>query len=41
MFTNLSIQAAGKYRLEGKNYIVRDGDIILFKFNVTDSKKKK
>jgi len=25
---------AGKVRLEGKDYIVRDGDIILFRFNV-------
>ncbi|MDY7009878.1 MAG: DUF933 domain-containing protein [Planctomycetota bacterium] len=27
-------RAAGKFRLEGKNYIVRDGDEILFRFNV-------
>ena len=25
---------AGKWRLEGKDYIVRDGDVILFRFNV-------
>jgi ribosome-binding ATPase len=25
---------AGKYRLEGKEYVVRDGDIINFRFNV-------
>ena len=25
---------AGKWRLEGKNYIVQDGDVILFRFNV-------
>ena len=25
---------AGKMRLEGKDYIVRDGDIIYFRFNV-------
>jgi len=25
---------AGKWRLEGKNYIVKDGDVILFRFNV-------
>lgn len=25
---------AGKFRLEGKEYIVRDGDVILFRFNV-------
>jgi len=27
-------KAAGKVRLEGKNYVVQDGDVILFKFNV-------
>ena len=26
-------QAAGKYRQEGKQYTVLDGDIIFFKFN--------
>jgi obg-like ATPase 1 len=26
-------KAAGKYRQQGKNYIVEDGDIIFFKFN--------
>ena len=25
---------AGKWRLEGKDYIVKDGDVILFRFNV-------
>jgi GTP-binding protein YchF len=25
---------AGKFRVEGKDYIVRDGDVILFRFNV-------
>ena len=25
---------AGKVRLEGKEYIVQDGDIMLFRFNV-------
>jgi len=32
-----SIQAArdaGKYRLEGKDYVVQDGDVALFRFNV-------
>ncbi|MBO7174579.1 MAG: DUF933 domain-containing protein, partial [Spirochaetaceae bacterium] len=24
----------GKYRMEGKEYLVQDGDIIFFKFNV-------
>lgn len=28
------IKEAGKYRLEGKEYIVKDGDVIFFKFNV-------
>lgn len=27
------IKEAGKYRLEGKDYIVQDGDVIFFKFN--------
>lgn len=34
------IKAAGKYRQEGKNYVVQDGDIIHFMFNVTTQKKK-
>ena len=41
------MQAAGKYRQQGKAYIVEDGDIILFKFNAgagltagKDAKKK-
>ena len=29
-----ALKAAGKIRLEGKEYVVRDGDIIDFKFNV-------
>jgi GTP-binding protein YchF len=29
-----AVKAAGKIRLEGKDYIVRDGDIINFRFNV-------
>ena len=37
-------QAAGKYRQQGRNYIVEDGDIIFFKFNagagLTAAKKK-
>lgn len=28
-----SFQAAGKYRQQGKAYVVQDGDIIFFKFN--------
>ena len=34
------VKAAGKYRQEGKQYIVKDGDIIFFQFNVTNDKKK-
>ena len=34
------VKSAGKYRQEGKTYIVQDGDIILFQFNVTATKKK-
>jgi obg-like ATPase 1 len=33
-------KAEGKYKQEGKNYEVLDGDIIYFKFNVTSSAKK-
>jgi obg-like ATPase 1 len=37
-------KAAGKYRQQGKTYVVEDGDIILFKFNagagLTKDKKK-
>ncbi len=29
-----AIKSAGKFRLEGKEYVVRDGDIINFRFNV-------
>jgi len=29
-----AIKAAGKLRLEGKTYLVEDGDVILFRFNV-------
>eukprot|EP01095_Lingulamoeba_sp_RSL-Kostka_P002747 TRINITY_DN13669_c0_g1_i1.p1 TRINITY_DN13669_c0_g1~~TRINITY_DN13669_c0_g1_i1.p1 ORF type:complete len:459 (+),score=164.50 TRINITY_DN13669_c0_g1_i1:197-1378(+) len=31
----------GKYRLEGKNYVMKDGDIVFFKFNAAGGKKKK
>lgn len=37
-------KAAGKYRQQGRNYVVLDGDIIFFKFNagagLKDAKKK-
>jgi ribosome-binding ATPase YchF (GTP1/OBG family) len=29
-----ALKAAGKIRLEGKEYIVQDGDVIRFRFNV-------
>ncbi|MDR2842308.1 MAG: redox-regulated ATPase YchF [Spirochaetaceae bacterium] len=32
--TEAKIKEAGKYRQEGKDYIVQDGDVIFFKFNV-------
>jgi GTP-binding protein YchF len=32
--TEAKIKEAGKYRIEGKEYIVRDGDVMFFKFNV-------
>jgi obg-like ATPase 1 len=32
--TEAAVKAAGKYRQEGKNYVVQDGDIIFFKFNL-------
>ena len=36
-----AVKDAGKYRQEGKNYEVKDKDIIFFKFNVTADAKKK
>lgn len=38
-----AVKAAGKYRQQGRNYTVEDGDVILFKFNAgpgLTSKKK-
>ena len=32
--TPLKVKEAGKVRLEGKDYVVKDGDIMLFRFNV-------
>jgi GTP-binding protein YchF len=32
--TEAKIKEAGKYRVEGKDYVVRDGDVLFFKFNV-------
>ena len=34
------VKAAGLYRQQGKEYVVNDADIIFFKFNVTNTKKK-
>ena len=31
--TEAKIREAGKYRLEGREYVVKDGDVIFFKFN--------
>jgi len=28
------LRAAGRFRLEGRDYVVRDGDVINFRFNV-------
>lgn len=36
-----AVKAEGLYRQNGKDYVVLDGDILLFKFNVSDAKKKK
>ncbi|KAI7905312.1 GTP-binding protein YchF [Cokeromyces recurvatus] len=36
-----AVKAAGKYLQKGKDYVVEDGDIIYFKFNVTAPSKKK
>nr|KYP62487.1 Obg-like ATPase 1 [Cajanus cajan] len=35
-----AVKAAGKYKQEGKTYVVQDGDIIFFKFNVSGGGKK-
>lgn len=37
--TESAVKAAGKYRQEGKGYVLQDGDVCFFKFNVTASKK--
>jgi len=34
------VKAAGRYRQEGKTYVMQDGDIVHFMFNVTAPKKK-
>jgi len=39
-----AVKGAGKYRQQGRNYVVEDGDVIFFKFNagagLTAAKKK-
>jgi hypothetical protein len=32
--TMQKVKEAGKMRLEGKDYVVKDGDILLFRFNI-------
>jgi ribosome-binding ATPase len=32
--TETAVKEAGKYRSEGKDYVVKDGDVLLFRFNV-------
>ena len=32
--TRAAARAAGKARLEGKDYIMQDGDVVEFRFNV-------
>ncbi|KAK6310101.1 hypothetical protein J4Q44_G00199820 [Coregonus suidteri] len=36
-----AVKAAGKYREQGKTYVVEDGDIIFFKFNTPNQPKTK
>ena len=39
--TTQDVKDEGLYRQQGKTYLCLDGDIMLFKFNVTADKKKK
>ena len=32
--TELGVKEAGKLRIEGKDYVAKDGDIMHFRFNV-------
>lgn len=34
------VRDAGKYRQEGKQYVMQDGDIVVFMHNTTAAKKK-
>ena len=36
-----AVKGAGKYLQKGKEYVVDDGDVIYFKFNVTSTGAKK
>jgi obg-like ATPase 1 len=36
--TEQAVKAEGKYVQKGKEYVVEDGDIILFRFNVGKGK---
>ncbi|XP_032821592.1 obg-like ATPase 1 [Petromyzon marinus] len=36
-----AVKGVGKYRQQGRNYVVEDGDIIFFKFNTPSQPKKK
>jgi len=38
--SEVEARARGKYRQQGKEYVVVDGDIIFFKFNTPQSSKK-
>ena len=35
-----AVKAAGKYKQQGKEYVMEDGLIVFFKFNVSGAKKK-
>jgi obg-like ATPase 1 len=39
--SDLAVKAEGKYMQKGKSYVVLDGDVIFFKFNVAGGKNKK
>lgn len=36
----MGVKKAGKYRQEGKNYVMADGDVVFFKHNAGGAKKK-
>jgi len=39
--SEVAVKKEGKYRQQGRNYVVEDGDIIFFKFNTPNAPKKK